>query len=322
MQTTHGTFAPRLVTTGGNNSPQIAHIDWLAFTVKFTDIKNLTWLVQELRQFLPFLTLASTGKGWCGFKERLNISHADFRSVDLGLVAHGGKNQRDKCSIQLNGQACSLINDWQGLKNWCELHANKITRLDLAHDDFKGKNVSIDIAKQWHQAGLFSNNGGRNGNTAVKAKLIDDLEFGDGKTFYVGRRGSGKMLRIYEKGKQLGDKLSLWVRAELELKDKDRIIPWDALVNPSHYLAAAYPCLNYLSTIQSKIKTIKKSVDISINRSVHHLRNMGGKLINLMMRQHMGDAHKVIEILRREGIPRKLDKYSPHLPEYFGEVNP
>ena len=59
--------------------------------------------------------------------------------------------------------------------------------------------------------------------------------------------GNGKMLRIYEKGKQLGDSESPWVRVEAELRNKSRVIPWDALTRPGSYLAGAYPCLAYLS---------------------------------------------------------------------------
>ena len=156
--------------------------------------------------------------------------------------------------------------------------------------------------------------------TAIKGRLIDDLGSGDGKTLYVGNRKSGKMLRIYEKGKQLGDKSSIWVRAELELKDKDRVIPWDALVNPSHYLSAAYPCLNYLSAIQHKIKTISKSVTISLDAAIHHLRNMGGMLINVMMQKQGGDAFAVINELKRDGIPKRLSNFAAHLPRVFSEV--
>ncbi|MDO9232175.1 MAG: replication initiation factor domain-containing protein [Methylotenera sp.] len=322
------TTSPRLVTTGGNYPlvelvktiyPPIAHIDWLSFTVKFTEAKELGWLVQELRQFIPRLTLTPTGKGWNGYKERHNITCADFDG-DLGLIAHGGDNQRGTASIQLNAQACSMITDWQALKTWCEPNATKITRLDLAHDDMTGKVLTIAKGIQWLQDGLFSNNGAREGATAVKGRLIDDLGSGDGKTLYIGNRKSGKMLRIYEKGKQLGDKLSTWVRAEVELKDKDRVIPWDALVNPSHYLAAAYPCLNYLSAIQHKIKTIKKAVNISIDTAVHHLRNMGGMLINVLMQKHYGDAFLVVNELKREGIPKRLASYAAHLPTLLHEV--
>lgn len=44
---------------------------------------------------------------------------------------------------------------------------------------------------------------------------------GRGRTFYVGRRENGKLLRVYEKGKQLGAENSPWVRIELELHNKD-----------------------------------------------------------------------------------------------------
>jgi phage replication initiation protein len=323
------TEPPRAVTTGGNNFPsealknqsnQLAHIDWLAFTVRLSENQDLNWLAVELRQFIPCLVLKPTGKGWFGYKQRHTITHAKHQG-DLGLIAHGGENQRGTASIQLNAQGCSLISDWLALKTWCELNAKKITRIDLAHDDFNGEVLTINNALQWLKDGLFSNNGTRDGVTAVKGKLIDDLGSGDGKTFYVGRRASGKTLRIYEKGKQLGNSSSPWVRAEVELRDQDRIIPWDALINPSHYLAAAYPCLNYLSAIQHKIKTISKSVNTTIDSAVHHLRQMGGMLINVLMQQHSGDAFAVINTLKREGVPKRLASFVAHLPVVFDEVS-
>lgn len=323
--TTDNAPSPRVVTTGGNYSPSefnqnlTAHIDWLAFTVRFTETKDLTWLAQSLRQFLPRIVLKPTGKGWFGYKERHTITHADHEG-DFGLIAHGGENQRSTASIQLNAQACGLITDWQGFKTWCEQNASKITRIDLAHDDMNGDVLTINKSLQWLKDGLFSNNGVREGATAVKGTLIDDLGSGDGKTLYIGKRGSGKLLRIYEKGKQLGDVTSLWVRAEVELKDQDRIIPWDVLTNPSHYLAATYPCLNYLSAIQHKIKTISKSVSISLDAAVHHLRLVGGMLINVMMQKHSGDAFAVINELKREGIPKRLVAYAAHLPEILPEM--
>lgn len=310
---------PRVVTTGGNYSPQVAHIDWLGFTVQLSETRNMVWLINELRQFFPNITLKPTGKGWFGYDVRHDIQHLND-NVNLGLIAHGGDSQRGTASIQLNAQGCSLIQDWQSLQLWGSQNAKKITRIDLAHDDFEGTTLSIANALEWHQQGMFSHNGSRQGQTAVKATLIDDLASGDGKTFYVGRRGSGKLLRIYEKGRQLGDKLSNWVRAEVELKDKDRVIPWDALINPSHYLAAAYPCLAYLSETQVKIKTIKKAVSTSIDAAVHHLRQMGGMLINVMLMQHHGDALEVVSRLKRDGVPKRLVNYASHLPMVFSEV--
>ena len=313
MQNKHVQVAPRVVTTGGINSPQTSHIDWLAFTIQLTESNTAHWLVQALREFMPQIIVKSNGKGWFGYKESHDIQHLKSQ-VNLGLIAHGGENQRGTASVQINAQGCALISDWVGLQTWCTQNAKKITRIDLAHDDFEGRVLSIAKAKDWYAKGLFSQNGSRKGLTAVKPRLIDDLESGDGKTFYIGRRGSGKLLRIYEKGKQLGDRLSTWTRAEVELRDKDRIIPWDALTNPAQYLAAAYPCLGYLSQIQVKIHTISKSSKISLASATHHLKQMGGKTINLLLQQHSGDAYKVVDMLKRDGIPKRLENYAAFLP--------
>ncbi len=318
MQNSNASSSPRLVTTGGINSPQIAHIDWLAFTVQLSETSDIVWLINELRRFIPKIELKPTGKGWFGYKERHDIHHLDGQ-VNLGLIAHGGSNQRGTASIQLNAQGCALIADWKLLQAWCMEHARKITRIDLAHDDFEGQVLSIAQALQWHSQGMYSHNGAREGHTAVKATLIDDLASGDGRTFYIGRRGSGKILRIYEKGKQLGDKSSLWVRAEVEFKDKDRIIPWDILTNPAHYLAAAYPCLGFLSQVQVKIKTISKAAKTSIEAATYHLRNMGGKLVNVLLMQHRGDAAEVVSLIRREGTPKRLENYAALLPTVLQE---
>ena len=222
--------SPRLVTTGGNYPPtkhnldqpkETAHIDLLAITVLLNDVKGISWLSNELMQFLPTIQLHDTGRGWQGYQTRIEMLYVTPKCTgSLGFIAFGGDSQRGTSSIQLNAQACSLITDWPSLKAWCEQNASKITRIDLAHDDMTGEVLTIAKGIQWLQDGLFSNNGVREGMSAIKGRLIDDLGSGDGKTLYVGNRKSGKMLRIYEKGKQLGDILSTWVRAEVELKTK------------------------------------------------------------------------------------------------------
>ena len=206
--------------------------------------------------------------------------------------------------VELNAQACALIPDWPAIQAWGEQHNATITRIDLAHDDLDGETVTIALALQWLAEGQFNLNG-----RPAKARLIDDLGSGDGKTFYVGKRANGKMLRIYEKGKQLGDLISPWVRVEVELRNKSRVIPWVILRHPGTYLAGSYPCLAYLSGAQDKIKTISKAVKISLEVAVSNLRQMGGKTVNLMMQVHDGDASAVVDALRRNGIPQRLMPY-------------
>ena len=139
-----------------------------------------------------------TGKGWNGYKERHTIE--GLGGGNIGLLAFGGDSQRGSVHVELNAQGCALIFDWPALQIWGEQHNATITRIDLAHDDQTGETVTVDIGLQWLEAGQFNVNG-----RPAKARLIDDLGSGDGKTLYVGKRANGKMLRIYEKGKQLGD---------------------------------------------------------------------------------------------------------------------
>ena len=309
--------SPRIVTTGGNiplhdtGSPipeAQAHIDWFAFTVTPPAGETPRWLIQVLIQFLPILNITPTGKGWNGYKQRHNIE--GLAGGDLGLLAFGGASQRGSVHVELNAQGCALVQDWFALQAWGEQHNAAITRIDLAHDDQTGDTVTVDRGLQWLEAGRFIVNG-----RPAKARLIDDLGSGDGRTFYVGKRANGKMLRIYEKGKQLGDPTSLWVRVEVELRNKNRLIPWDALARPGVYLAGAYPCLAYLSAVQEKIKTIGKAVEISVNVAVSNLRQTGGKMVNLMMEIHGGDAFAVIVELKREGLPNRFKSFAAQLPD-------
>jgi DNA relaxase NicK len=304
--------APRIVTTGGNSFPPeilqrpsaaLAHIDWFAFTIKPPDGCGLAWLFPQLVELFCILEATPTGKGWFGYAERHDLG-------GCGLLAHGGESQRGSIHVELNATGCARVTDWLKVMEWGETHKATITRIDLAHDDLDGQTASIATALQWLHAGDFATNG-----RPPAAQLIDDLGSGKGKTLYVGNRVNGKLCRVYEKGRQLGDTSSPWTRIEVEFRNKSRVIPWDALINPGHYLAGAYPCLAFLSVVQEKIKTITKAVTISLARAVHHAQQMAGKLVNVMMQFHSGDAFAVVNDLKRDGIPRRLENYADFLPQ-------
>lgn len=304
--------SPRIVITGGNPFPPetlqqpsaaLAHIDWFAFTIKPPDDGGLSWLFSELISLFDIREATPTGNGWFGYAVRHDLG-------GYGLLAHGGKSQRESIHVELNATGCARVTDWLKVMEWGETHRATITRVDLAHDDLEGQSVSIATALQWRDAGEFAANG-----RPPRSKLIDDLGSGEGKTLYVGNRKNGKLCRIYEKGRQLGNPLSPWVRVEVELRNKSRVIPWDTLINPGHYLAGAYPCLAYLSAIQAKIRTISKSVTITLACAVHHGKQTVGKLINVLMQFHGGDAFAVVNELKRDGIPRRLQNYADFLPQ-------
>lgn len=294
-------------------SPQIAHIDWFAFTLTPPQGEGVMWLIPQLAELFGVGAAIPTGKGWNGYKLRHTLTNGD--GTDYGLLAHGGESQRGSIHLELNAQGCALVTNWERIKIWGEQNRVIITRLDLAHDDMNGDVATVGIALEWLQAGAFNLNG-----RPAKARLIDDLGTGDGKTLYIGKRQNGKMLRVYEKGKQLGDNESPWVRVEVELRNKSRFIPWDALICPGHYLAGAYPdALGYLSEVQVKIRTITNAVKISYKRAVENARQMTGKTVNVMMQFHGGDAFAVVNDLKRVGIPKRLENYADFLPEVLNE---
>lgn len=307
--------SPRIVTTGGNSPTPQAHIDWFAFTVTPPEGAGPLWVIDVLKDMLPLSAIIPTGRGWNGYKERHKL--IGLNDTDLGLLAFGGASQRNSCHVELNGQACGLVTAWQAVQAWGQQNEATITRIDMAHDDLDGKELTVETALEWHRTGRFNSNG-----RPPKARLVDDLGTGDGKTLYIGKRANGKLLRVYEKGKQLGDPNSPWVRVEVELKNKSRLIPWDALTRPGIYLAGSFPCLAYLSAEQAKIKTITKAVSISYESAVNHLHQTGGKLINLMLKANHGDAFAVVNELKREGIPSRLVSYAAHLPDALPEPSP
>lgn len=137
---------------------------------------------------------------------------------DCGFVCIGG--QRDTILISLNGTGCLF-----GEYAWAErmykflqkADRAKITRIDYTHDDLQGDYVSVDWAdKQDDEGGFVCHR-----VNPTTEKLGDwKLPNGSGRTFNVGKRTSSKFCRIYEKGKQLGDKNSDWTRVEVEYKSK------------------------------------------------------------------------------------------------------
>lgn len=89
-----------------------------------------------------------------------------------------------------------------------EEFARNITRIDIAHD-YTSENAGAagTAAAYWLEHGVEGHK---------RTKLIP---YKAGSTFYIGSRNSNRMLRVYDKGKQLkGD--HRWRRCELELKGR------------------------------------------------------------------------------------------------------
>lgn len=286
---------------------QIAHIDWLSFT-----IPNAAGIVVELWRttLAPLLglddvVLKDAGAGWNGYAQRLSIG----LEGEFGLIAFGGASQRDTVHVSLDAHGCARVPDWAALSQWGTQSGAKIARLDLAHDDREGITVNLATAKRWLDEGGFSTNG-----RPPSRKLVDDLGTGEGSTLYVGKRKNGKVCRAYEKGKQLGDPRSPWFRVEVEWRGKDRVIPWDALMRPGEYLAGAYPCLSFLSVVQDKLRTCKQATQLSYERMQRWLRTAAGSAIFAMLKVHRGDPDAVLVRIVGDAPPRRLVDFERYLP--------
>lgn len=301
-------YSPHIVIRGESTNTQLnslALIDWLSFSLySETYAKSLNYLetfLDNLFGLSPAQWTSARG-GWHGYKHKINLGK-------FGFVAYGGESQKDTVHVSITGIGCRNVKDWSIVRLIGEEEFWKIKRVDLAHDDFTAKHIDIDRALEWFEEGLFTTSG-----RPPKRRLIDDFDSGEGRTFYIGNRANGKLLRIYEKGKQLGDKNSTWVRAELELRAKDRVIPWECLTNPEHYLSGSYKALQYLSQTQSRVKTTQREASTTYEAMKRWLRSVGGKAINTMIEVEQGDLSAVFEQLVRDGYPGRLSDLADYLP--------
>lgn len=297
------TQAPRSVTRGETppaldwDPARLAHVDWLSFTVAPPpSVEGLQWAARSLEVLfgVPPECWQPANRGWQGYLRRIDLG-------DFGLLAYGGERQRGTVHVSLNAKACAGVQDWNAVRVWGETYRAHICRVDLAHDDFEASTVSVETALGWLRAGGFA----LNGRPAV-ANLRDDLGSGEGCTLYVGKRQNGKLCRVYEKGKQLGDRESPWCRVEVELRNKGRVIPWDTLTRPGAYMSGAYPCLAFLSVEQSKIKTVQRSFEMTYDRMREWVRTSAGRALNAMCEVEHGDASVVMAQVIRDGRPKRL----------------
>lgn len=274
-----------------------------------------------------FTNLTYTGKGLHFYKFACNIGNSEN---PLGKVCFGGQN--GTVLIMLTGQGCAMaVKNWEHrLYNFLK-SATKgyITRIDLAHDDFKGAYSSPEDADQKETDGFFYISG-----TKPKVQHLGDWKYnlGDGRTLQVGNRANGKVFRGYEKGKQLGDKDSKWFRAEVELSNKNlTAIPLDILISPTQYFCGFYPYTAQLiddaiahqrknskkdhgnDTHKSiRIPVIVKSAKITLDKSIAIWKKQIGRYIKAYRKIFDSDK-EILDLLQTD----KITHYMPKRLSFF-----
>nr|WP_227546894.1 replication initiation factor domain-containing protein [Acinetobacter sp. ANC 4641] len=264
-----------------------------------------TYLDQILYEVFGFGLLKKREKGMHFYKFGYDLQDG------LGMVLYGHKSKR--ISVQINGTGCSLARKgWQTqlYKYLKESISPKLNRVDLAFDDFESDFVSVDLADEWDTQELFWC-GGRlpDTNKLGNWKRIN----GKGRTFTVGDRSSSKHLRFYERGKKEGDSLSLWTRAELELKSTDRHIPLEILLSPTQYFKGAYPALENLCnqcndfSAPEKCEIVTKQSQINWDKAIQITKHQFGKYIR-QFRKVFDDTELLNMISSsKDEVPKRLN---------------
>lgn len=296
----------------------VAFIDWVNLTIgeeslsvidsaisrdAVSDNQMRCCLSGRLTEIFGFGITAKREKGANFYRESWVIGD------DWGMICHGG--QRGTIMITLNGTGCMAAKEgWElRLKTFLEsCKRSRLTRVDFARDDYTGETYSVDKADQDHTDNLF-NCGGRNPDCEYRGNWKNPN--GKGRTFNIGNRSNGKFCRVYEKGRQLGDKSSNWTRIEVEFKSVDRVIPFDCLLVPGEYLAASYPAFNWINDRQERIHTTQKVVTATVEKAVAWIRHQCGPSISAMV--DIFGVDKFLEKVTREGTPKFTKLPNHHL---------
>lgn len=285
-----------------------------------------------------FTDLKRNVKGLHGYKYQYTIGSDDYI---LGKVAFGGN--KSTVLVMITGKGCYEASECfernlYDFLNSCE--KAKISRIDLALDDFNGDFSSAEQADLADTNNQFSLT-----NRQPTVQKLGDWKRhqGNGRTLQVGKRENGKMYRGYEKGKQLGDKESPWFRSEIELKNKDRVIPFDILINPTEYFAGSYPyCYELVeqkfslenskqSLPVQRIETMKNESEISFQKSVSVMKKQFGKYIKVfreLLPDHIKEKHKdtiILDLIETDKVvdyvPKRLKVTDSYFQRMLNPVN-
>lgn len=232
----------------------------------------------------------------------------------VGVIQFGGEHTLRKdgtrtVRIELTGDGCRHYEaeaSGDHAKRWLSLQAKlesvggRLTRVDLAHDDLAGVHTVAWAQHLWAND-EFTAQGGR-----PSARLHDDMDTGAGKTFYVGAVTSEKQMRVYEKGRELGDKLSPWVRWEVQFRASNRKpLPLDMLTRCDDYMLGAYPAMSFIQAVAQRIDYVSEAAVATLKSALRHVRRQYGATLNFLAKNFQDDEGlaRIVRTLTRNKVP-------------------
>lgn len=299
-----------------------AIVDWCTATFEF-DPARFNGLLHALSFATGLQLQAVEHRALKGFQDgRVIHAFVDGAFLPLAVVCWGGESQRGRAMLDIPGASCGMI-DWLAMRDLIEsLPESRLTRVDVAVDLHDGA-YTVDDALAWVHAGEF-NCKGRDPSTRIDGDWLPMLALGrsrdkagryaaqvdarseSGRTLYVGKARNGKGLRVYEKGRQLGDPASEWNRFEVQFGNRDRELPFDILTEPSKYFIGAYPALErVLAVAGSRIVTISNTAAITIGRILSWAKSSAGKWLHVL-RDSGIEPSELVEAIRVREVPRRI----------------
>ncbi|MBS1157768.1 MAG: replication initiation factor family protein [Proteobacteria bacterium] len=241
---------------------------------------------------------------WKEFSNGLNgYSYAVSMPLQAGIVHVGHTSKTVLVTVTGQGAVAAKLG-WEERLYWFLLGVNGwLTRIDWAYDDYVGEIYPVRKMRELAKEGAFQRQG-RPPKIELRGPWEQDDPDGSGLTLYIGSRMSGKFARLYEKGKQLGDEKSPWVRFEIEMHNSSYQLVLEMLVTPTKWFAGAYPCCEWIeqggdrSSLEYKARSAMATIEGSLKWIKHQA---GGHLAAL--REMYSDQELLDLLVRPESIP-------------------
>lgn len=260
-------------------------------------------------------------KGHDFYKYRWAIERNGTECGWVGYLASGEspRQQAQSSTIHCNlfGSACTFATEgWRDrLAQIVDDREGVVTRCDLALDFFDGLSGGLDGIVKEYQSGACDVGGKR-----LKSNCVGDWLNGCERSLYFGSKEAGKQTNCYEKGHQLFgvDSGSEWLRVEVRLGNKLRVLGTDLLRRPADFFAG---CSDWHQSVLlradcvvqgEKIPCIGRlpleTVEAECTRNLRWLVNTASATVALAV-QSLGDAD-LWSLLEGAKLPGRLKKFS------------
>ena len=255
-------------------------------------------IAQQVNESVDFGEWEEKGLHGFTFTSKLTV-----QNEVVGYVASGG--QHGKVMVQLSGTGCLGV-DWRGTHDLLERLGAKLTRIDVCVDCMEGEHTVHEV-REAYQSSQFDKRGQRP-TCELRGPWDNPEKWGDGLSYYVGKATNGLGYVAYEKGKQLGDPTSKWVRHECRWgSTSKKKIPLEILLKPYDYMAKAYEYLAWVEhaePVESTHYHIQKE-RIKLNDLIHWAKQSYGKLFNVL--KTVGHSkEQIFDLLKTAGAPKRL----------------